>query len=436
MKQKPTLEPGFLRTFRTLSWVLMGISVFQAASIFVRVGSENLAIHPVWIIPFGNFLLLGLLYWPNAIRKTGRFFVPLLIIIATVDGILRTYLTTFLRFNPDINISILVEGNATLTIPFEFTEFSLILASWQLIPLLFVPLIMVAWQYHFKAVVIYVVSATLLDIAVFLSILDEQVFLSIISVTGILIVRTFTFLVVGFLVTQMMTAQRKQRQTLRDANRKLLGFSTTLERLTTSRERNRLARELHDTLAHTLSGLAVQLEAIKALWQKDNPQAKKGLDEAIDTNRLGLNETRRALKALRAEPLEDLGLVLALSEMAHAAASRCGAQLEMRLPKVPLELNPNISQAFYRAAQEILENIVRHAEAKHILLQLENTHQEVKLTIRDDGSGFDPGTIKEDAYGLQGLEERAALINGFCHIESQKGQGTIIQFGAGGQMND
>jgi signal transduction histidine kinase len=436
MKQKTSLEPGFLRTFRTLSWVLMGISVVQTASIFIRNGSETLVIHPVWFIPFGTFLMLGLMYWPRAIRKAGRFFVPLLVVIATVDGILRTYLTSFLRFNPDINISILVEGNANLTIPFEFTEFSLILASWQLIPLLFVPLIMVAWQYHFKAVVIYVISATLLDIAVFLSILDEQVFLSIISVTGILIVRTFTFLVVGFLVTQMMNAQRKQRQTLKDANQKLLGFSTTLERLTTSRERNRLARELHDTLAHTLSGLAVQLEAIKALWQKDNPKAKKGLDEAINTTRLGLNETRRALKALRAEPLEDLGLVLALSEIAHAAASRCGAELEIKLPEMPLELIPSISQAFYRAAQEILENIVRHAEAKHILVKLETKQHNLLLTIQDDGVGFDPGTIDVDAYGLQGLEERAALINGFCHIESQKGQGTIIQFGAGGQPYD
>lgn len=429
MNETTQLEPGLLRTFRLLSWVLVGISSIQTVSIFLRLGWDALLIDPLWVIPFSNLLMLGLLYWPWARKKTGKLFVPLLVFLATGGGIVRTYLTSMLRFNPDVTISILVEGNQNLTIPFEFFEFSLILTSWQLIPLLFIPLIMVAWQYNFKSVVAFVVGSTLLDILVFLLITgDNEIFLSFLNVSGVLFTRTITFLVVGFLVTRMMAAQRQQRRELKAANRQLLGYTMTLEHLTTSRERNRLARELHDTLAHTLSGLAVHLGAVSALWDPQPAQARQKLEEAITATREGLNETRRALQALRAEPLEDLGLCLALQELARSAAARCGAELTLDLPENSLDVPPDLSQAFYRAAQETLENIVRHAQARQIWLTLEKSGGTLTLTIQDNGIGFDPQNSSSDTYGLRGLRERAELINGSLEITSQPGEGTVIRF--------
>ena len=437
MKENTQLEPGLLRTYRLLSWVLVGISAFQAISLYLRVDFTNMAIHPLLIFPFGNFLILILLYWPWIRKKTGKFFIPMLVLLATVGGIVHTYLTSLIRFNPDITISILVEGNQNLAIPFDTFEFSLVMASWQMIPLLFIPLIMVAWQYDFKAVIANVVGATLLDIAVFFTIMNNtQAFVAVISFVGLLVTRTLTYLVVGFLVSRMMAAQRKHREALRYANRQLLGYSLTLEKLTISRERNRLARELHDTLAHTLSSLAVQLGAIKALWMRDNPHAKIKLDEAIQVTRTGLNETRRALQALRAAPLEDLGLCLALKQLAQNASDRCGASLSLTLPEACLDLPTDISQAFYRAAQEAIENIVRHANAQHITLNLINYDHNLTLEIVDDGVGFDSTQISDDNYGLKGLIERAERINGSCDIISQPSGGTKIIFRSEGAGHD
>ncbi|MEA3326918.1 MAG: sensor histidine kinase [Chloroflexota bacterium] len=432
MNEKTQLEPGLLKTYRLLTWVLAGISTFQAASIYLRVGFENYRINSVWVFPFGNILVLILLYWPWIRLKTGRFFFPILIALATVSGILQTYLISMMRFNPDATISILVEGARNLTIPFEIYELSLVMASWQLVPILFIPLIMVAWQYNFKAVVGYVAASTLLDVAVFLTLLNvNRIFISAISVVGVLMTRTLTFLVVGFLVSRMIAAQRLHHHELQRANQQLLGYAMTLEQLTTTRERNRLARELHDTLAHTLSGLAVQLAAIKTIWDKDEISAREKLDDAIKTTRSGLNETRRALKSLRASPLEDLGLCLAVQDLAKTAADRCGAVLKLDVQEIPIEIPPDFRQAFYRAAQEALENIVRHSKAEHITLKMAYSDDILSLQINDDGIGFNPQHLDADTYGLPGLQERAELIGGQCVIDSHPEKGTTIQFTAG-----
>jgi len=432
MKKESQLEPGLLNTYRLLSWFLVGISTIQTVSIYLRIGIANMVIHPLWILPFGNLLTLGLLYWPWIRKKTRRFFIPILVVITTVSSILTTYLTSLIRANPSTAITILVEGRHSLAIPFELYELSFVLASWQLIPVLIIPLIMVAWQYNFKAVLAYIISSTLLDAIIFLRLLRQSdVFISAISVTGVLITRVFTFIVVGYLVSRMMAAQRAQRGELRHANQQMLGYTLTLEHLATSRERNRLARELHDTLAHTLSSLAVQLGAIKALWGKDQPLAKNKLEDAIVTTRDGLDETRRALKSLRAAPLEDLGLELALRDLAASAAERSGAALTLDISKIPIELPPDISQAFYRAGQEILENIVRHSNADQIAVKMAYQSGTLTLEIQDNGSGFIPDDLGDETFGLRGIQERAGLIGGKCVIKSGPGSGTTVRFSAG-----
>jgi len=432
MNTKSELKPGLINTYRLLSWVLVGLSILQVLSHLVRMPLSNMAIHPVWILPYGNILILCLLYWPWAMKKAGKSFIPLLVTLATLGSILRTYLISMIRIAPTVTISILIGGTQDLLVPLEMYELNLIMASWQLIPLLFISLIMVAWQYDFKAVIAYIIGATILDTLIYLSFLSGSfTFVSMISMAGVWITRTLTFLVVGFLVSRMMAAQRQQQNELKQANQELLGYTMTLEQLTTTRERNRLARELHDTLAHTLSSLSVQLNAVQSLWEKDKMAAQQGLNTAISTTRSGLDETRRALKALRTAPLEDLGLCLAIKEMAQSAADRCGAALTVQVPETPFEIPPNQSQAFYRAAQEALENIVRHAEASHITLAMTHTGDTLTLEINDDGVGFDPQHIPPETYGLRGLQERAGLIGGVCMIDSHPGQGTTILFYAG-----
>ncbi len=186
----------------------------------------------------------------------------------------------------------------------------------RILPVLFVALVLTAWQYRWPVVVLFSVGINLFSLG--LHVLFQRpgdAYLH--APLTISLIQAVSFLVVGYFINVLVTRLQQQQAALEQANARLVDYAGTLEELTLSRERNRLARELHDTLAHTLSALSVQLETAKAYWKVDPAAAQSMLDTALQATRAGLQETRRALKALRATPLEDLGLLLALRELAE-----------------------------------------------------------------------------------------------------------------------
>jgi signal transduction histidine kinase len=243
---------------------------------------------------------------------------------------------------------------------------------------------------------------------------------------NLLMVRSFLFLLIGYIVSNLVSAQRAQRRQLAAANRKLVRYAVALEQLTVSRERNRLARELHDTLAHTLSGLAVQLEAIMTIWEGLPRRAEAMLERALSMTRKGLQETRRALQDLRAAPLEDVGLALAIRGLAEGLAARYGFELTLAIDEHLSDLAPEVEQCYYRVAQEALENAARHANASTVSLTLARNGDRVLLKVVDDGAGFEAADA-EEGLGIKGMVERAELIGGELHVETQPGQGTTVR---------
>jgi signal transduction histidine kinase len=244
----------------------------------------------------------------------------------------------------------------------------------------------------------------------------------------IVLIQTVILLAVGFSISYLMGRLREQQQSVEAANVRLTHYASTLENLVTSRERNRVARDLHDTLAHALSGLSVQLETVKAYWDVDRETSRSMLDKSLEATHYGLEETRRALKALRASPLDDLGLALAISNFTEEAASRANLNLDLSVPDNMLALPPDIEQCIYRIAQEAVTNVVKHGDAKHLILNFTCSEGKVELTVRDDGVGFDPDKNKKEShFGLVGMQERADLVGGTLKIVSKFGQGTTIQ---------
>lgn len=161
--------------------------------------------------------------------------------------------------------------------------------------------------------------------------------------------------------------------------------------------------------------------------------AQDMLDRADETARSGLTEARRALQDLRASPLQELGLSLALRDLAKSAAERAGATLNLDLPEQSLDsLSPAVEQGVYRIAQETLENIVRHSEAQSIDFCLQHTGESLSLTISDNGRGIGNTMLqattagRQDGLGLRGMKERAALMGGSLEIAEQKGKGTRV----------
>jgi len=398
------LELGLLTIFRLFLVVQL---VFMLVNLHVHAGRGYLGDNPWFGFVFivgGMSVLLVYLSLPWLERRLLHFYLPVALAYSTVFSLLAHYL--FLTAHSEAGGS---EERA-----------------WQLFLFLCVPLVLVSWQYEFKWVVLYCLFATLLDISlVRLTRTDYALFE--LTYHRLSLIRFLTFLIVGHLISRIMQQLRKERQLLQAATQKLENYLATLEQLTVSRERNRVARELHDTLAHTLSGLAVQLEGVDSLWTSDRTQAHNLLRHSLRATRDGLTETRNAIQSLRAAPLEDLGLVRALRDYAETTALRTGFRLDFDLPKNLDGLPPGVEQCFYRIGQEAIENIARHAQAKLVKVRLAGDASELCLEIADDGAGFDPQVFAVGRhFGLEGMRERAQLIHALLDITSCPGEGTRL----------
>jgi signal transduction histidine kinase len=196
--------------------------------------------------------------------------------------------------------------------------------------------------------------------------------------------------------------------------------------LAISRERNRLARELHDTLAHSLSALTIQLEALRTLLSNDPAAAEEAVDELTALARRGLEESRQAIQALRSDPVETLGLESALRDELQALRARTGIQGNLILAGEESDLTVQEAQALFRIAEEALSNVERHAAAQQVTVRLARGTDRTDLLIRDDGAGFDPVTVGLEHYGLTGMRERAEMIGASLKVDSQPGGGTEV----------
>ncbi len=304
----------------------------------------------------------------------------------------------------------------------------IVLRSWLLLPILVVPVVIMAWQYPLRYVVIFAIATGGIELALLVRVAGK-VDIETLPVLGVPIIQAFAFGTVGHIVSHLVTSQRFQRQALLDANLKLSQHARTVEQLATSRERNRLARELHDTLAHTLSAQTVNLEAIKLMIPAEQDEIQAMLQHSLDNTRKGLAETRRALKDLRSKQLEDLGLSLALRHLAQDVSQRGTLRLEVDLPDRLPDLPSQTEQSIYRIAQEALENVVRHANAHSVSLRLAQEGTQLCLSIADDGEGFDVEDPNVgERLGMRGMAERAALAAGSIQVQSRPGGGTVVQF--------
>jgi signal transduction histidine kinase len=401
-----TIEPGLVQAFRWLVSLQLGMLSLSLLSLpFAEIKSTQ-AVAIVVALTLTFAILLAYLSWPPIQGWLGRLYLPIPIIIISLGPFLFQY--AFLQSHPNFNV------------------LDTLFRLWQVVSILFIPLVLVSWQYKMPGVVIFTVLTASCDMCVSLPLLSGTIGQEKFYLVGIVFTRSVSFLIVGKIISQLMLAQRFQRQELAEANQRLRSYTSTLEQLTVSRERNRLARELHDTLAHTLSATSVQMEAMRVLWDSDPQQARVLLDQILAATREGLTETRRSLQALRATPLEDLGLCLSIRTLGLAAADRAGFRLVMNLPD-SLELPNDLAQVLFRTTQEALENVVRHAGAHQVDLSLTAWEGTVILKVEDDGLGFDPLQVgDDDRLGLRGIQERAVLSGGKLDVTSRPGQGTCL----------
>lgn len=409
------LEPGLLPVFRTvigLQQVLFLIAL--AHSIYEGHSGERS------LLPLVNVIALSVTFvylsWSRLQRWLGRAYLPTALIFVTMYALVEHWLllSTMDQLRGPSNLAPVLNGS-----------------GWLLLVRVLLPVVLTAWQYNFRTVMIFIAGATILDLAPTIWFTSWYAGPTMGALIGLGLSRALIYALVGIIVTRIMAGQRAQRFALTEANAQLAQHAATLEQLTTSRERNRLARELHDTLAHSLSAVTVQLEAVDSAWEANPAKARELLHKAQAQTRSGLTETRRALQSLRATPLDDLGLALAVRTLAESTAKRGGLALQMSIDGEPGNLTSDQEQQLYRITQEALANVLRHANAKTLHVDLKSAEGRTSITVADDGDGFDATgtqdkTKRGDYYGLRGMAERAETIGARLSIVSTPGQGTTV----------
>jgi signal transduction histidine kinase len=209
---------------------------------------------------------------------------------------------------------------------------------------------------------------------------------------------------------------------LAEANARLEAQAHVREHLAASRERLRLSRDLHDTLAHSLAALAVQLNGIKMIAPAES-QVRTEIERAADLADDGLRNARDAIVALRADTANEQGLIAALRQRLDTLTRRRGIQTSLSAASVDdAAFAPDVAAALLGIAQEALNNAERHAEASRIRISLDRR----RLCVRDDGVGITNEQLRQPGLGIRGMRERAELIGAALTIESRAGEGACV----------
>ena len=365
---------------------------------------------------FGFFLLPTLatmffLFLPGLEKRMSRSYLPIALAMS------------ILVFSLESGAAYVRPGGHILVILPSGRAISLFWASTEMILLVLIPCVLAGAAYGLRGAVKAATLATLLHLAtgivVWLSDMPPGGFLALLPLrVGVLYVFP---LITGYLADTW----RREQKAVQKANRQLRGYAATVEHLVTSRERVRLARDMHDTLAHSLSALIVQLEAVAVLQETDPTATKAQLDKIRQQARVGLDETRRAILNLRSAPVEELGLAGAIEQLVEQFSQRSGIPADWAVEGEPVPLLPVQANALYRTAREALTNVERHAEASQLTACLSYADG-VALSVQDNGQGFDPAAVDPERYGLAGIYERAALVDGQVTVDSAPNEGTTL----------
>ncbi|MDE3201796.1 MAG: hypothetical protein KGN79_12850 [Acidobacteriota bacterium] len=195
-------------------------------------------------------------------------------------------------------------------------------------------------------------------------------------------------------------------------------------------ERNRIAREIHDTLAQGYVGISLQLEVLAELLRLNKvDKAAKHLDTTRGYVREGLADARQSIWALRSQDSGEKTLPVELKRVTEQAGGQ-GLEAKFSLYGAYRALGPEMEKEILRIAQEALHNVKKHAQASHVYVQLEYGPEEIALQVRDDGRGFDQSKgegMRPGHYGLTGMHERAEAIGGRLEVTSEQGAGTTVR---------
>lgn len=214
---------------------------------------------------------------------------------------------------------------------------------------------------------------------------------------------------------------RKTNEDLQVANNQLEEYAKITEKMGQTKERNRLAREIHDTLGHTLTGISVGIDACIATIEAAPEDTKVHLEKISEVARNGLLDIRRSVNELKPDALEHLSLEVAITKMITDMNSITDMQIFFENKTKELNFDEDEESAIYRVIQESLTNAMRHGHASRVWIVIEKKDGEIELSIRDDGIGCNK---IENGFGTKHIMERIQMLNG--SVEYKSGDGFTV----------
>jgi signal transduction histidine kinase len=206
-------------------------------------------------------------------------------------------------------------------------------------------------------------------------------------------------------------------------------FEEQIRQVARQEERTRLARDLHDAVKQQLFAIQTAAATAEARFAGDADGARAALAQVRASAREAVSEMEAMIAQLETTPMENAGLVEALTKQCEALGFRTGAEVKLDLGDLPPNeaLPPGAQQALFRCAQEALANVGRHSRARHVTVRLGTIGRQLQLTIRDDGAGFEPAE-KRRGMGIRNMTARVGSLGGTFTLRSSPGTGTTVLF--------
>ena len=225
-------------------------------------------------------------------------------------------------------------------------------------------------------------------------------------------------------LTKKVLSERQMKQKLAQANEQLRSYAQKVEELTTVQERNRIARDIHDSLGHALTSLNIQMQTAVKLWDEEPARAYSFLTQARLLGKTAMQEVRKSISTLR-EDVKEQPLEARIETLVEDYRKGTGLSICTNICRCGSIPKP-IAKAIYRIVQESLTNIFKYAEATKVHIQLKTTLEEFNLSVEDDGKGFDPKQ-NSSGFGLRGMQERATAVSGELQVVASPGKGCRIE---------
>jgi signal transduction histidine kinase len=242
----------------------------------------------------------------------------------------------------------------------------------------------------------------------------------------------FMQIIAGHIDRDQRSRQQMQKLLveLEASHRQLQAYADRVAELAAAAERNRLARDIHDSLGHYLTAISIQLEKAQAYRMRDPGEADRAIRDARQTTQAALQDVRQSVSALRG--VEDrFSLRQSLADLVRRMENDA-LEIDYHLMGDETDYAAPVLTTLYRVAQEGLTNVQKHAQARHVFLNVELGERDARLWLRDDGNGFDTGTLAhltaapDHGFGFQGLQERLELVRGQMKISSDPKLGTEL----------